>query len=743
MTVLPNRFILYRREWDASAGKWGKYPCDPHGTNIDAHDSSHWRSYEETLPHATFDPERPKAPYGVAFVFNGDGWFLLDLDGCYVNEKWTAEASGLFQSFGGAYGEVSTSGTGLHVIGQCDPRLPETHKNKWDGDKEFYTNGRFVALSQHGLSVIGDGEYTGKDWTDQLRRIIPERPYLGELPDGRDDSYTGPEDDDELIRMMLRSASSASKFGGGVTAKHLWEADAAVLGNKFPDPSRPFDASAADAALMSHLAFWTGKDMPRMDRLFRRSALMRDKYEKREDYRRDTIQGAARLCKKVYDRPRNEAPAPGKSFDAILTIPEQIEYFDKCVYVISAHKVLTPDGHMFKPEQFRAAYGGHKFIMDPDSKTTKDAFEALTQNQLYRFPKAFKAVFHPELPFQAIVDGDGVNVYKPPELEMEPGDITPFWNWFERILPDPLDRRKLMAWCIDVVQNPGRKMLWAPVMIGTEGNGKSLLFEIVMRAVGIENTHVPRAKEINGTFNAWQAYKLLIHMPEAHMSGRRDTLDDLKPCITDYRMPIRDMHAVETNMHVPTNWCFSTNHEDAIIKTRSDRRYATFITAQRDRTDVLRDFPGEFFTEFWDWLRDVGFKRMIHYLHHAEPDAEYSPVHAGVTMAPETSTTSRAIAASTGGIEAEVNEAVESESVGFRGGWISSWALDKLLRSHNYKIGRPRVASMLTDLGYIQWGRAPRPILREDSKRPVLWCRPESVNDDFTQYLSAQAPGYD
>ena len=39
-----------------------------------------------------------------------------------------------------------------------------------------------------------------------------------------------------------------------------------------------------------------------MDRLFRRSALVRDKYEKRADYRRNTIQNAARLCKKVYDR---------------------------------------------------------------------------------------------------------------------------------------------------------------------------------------------------------------------------------------------------------------------------------------------------------------------------------------------------------------------------------------------------------------------------------------------------------
>jgi RecA-family ATPase len=103
--------------------------------------------------------------------------------------------------------------------------------------------------------------------------------------------------------MMLRSTSTASQFGEGITIRDLWEANTVKLAEKFPayDGGDGFDHSSADASLMSHLAFWTGKDMPRMDRMFRMSGLMRDKYEKRADYRRDTIQKAARLCKRVYD----------------------------------------------------------------------------------------------------------------------------------------------------------------------------------------------------------------------------------------------------------------------------------------------------------------------------------------------------------------------------------------------------------------------------------------------------------
>ena len=78
---------------------------------------------------------------------------------------------------------------------------------------------------KRGLIVIGGGEYTDKDWTEQLLRTVPQREHLGALPDGRDPSYTGPEDDERLIEMMLRRKSVASAFGG-VSLKDLWEANA-------------------------------------------------------------------------------------------------------------------------------------------------------------------------------------------------------------------------------------------------------------------------------------------------------------------------------------------------------------------------------------------------------------------------------------------------------------------------------------------------------------------------------------
>lgn len=66
------------------------------------------------------------------------------------------------------------------------------------------------------------------------------------------------------------------------------------------------DRSAADMALCSHLAFWCAGDAERMDRIFRRSGLMRDKWDARRGgstYGAQTIGRAVAGCTEFY-RPR-------------------------------------------------------------------------------------------------------------------------------------------------------------------------------------------------------------------------------------------------------------------------------------------------------------------------------------------------------------------------------------------------------------------------------------------------------
>jgi hypothetical protein len=730
--ILPNRFLNWRIEADPFSGKPRKVPCLRDGRKCDAHDPAN---------HITYAEAAEASGLGVAYDIRAeDGWFFLDMDNC--GPEWTPEATAIFESFKGAWGEISQSGTGLHILGRCDPARLADRRNKWAGWLEMYVDGRFIAFGDTGWQVIGGGTATGQDWTAQLLKVVPEREHLGELPEGVDPAYTGPADDDALIAAMLRSAGGAgAKFEMKATVGQLWNADAVVLSRLYPafDGSGGFDHSSADAALMSHLAFWTGKDMPRMDRLFRRSALMRPKYEARADYRRDTIQGAARLCETVYDRPTAPvAVAAAGGGEVYLTVAEMHAYFAGCIYIRDTHRVLVPDGAMLKSEQFNAVYGGRIFQMMPDgTQPTKKAFEALTENRATTFPQAIRPTFRPDLPPRTILSDGSVNTYVPPNVPMIKGDVTRFLDLMRRLLPDENDRATLLAYMAAVVQHPGVKFQWAPVLQGCEGNGKTMLFSTVAYAVGEQYATYPNARQIASQFNSWIEGKVFSLIEEFHMEGRREILDAWKPLITNVKIDVEGKGQDKRKGENRSNFAFCTNFQDAVLKSRNDRRYAIFFCAQQQATDLVRDgMNGNYFPDLWDWLRNGGYQAVAYYLaNYAIPPA-LDPAGA-CHRAPETTSTDASIAESLGLIEQEILEAAENNTVGFRGGWVSSWALDKLVRDLNMRIGPKRIPRILASLGYERFGRASKQILQEDGKKPVLYKKP-GVPDGFSAYETAQ-----
>jgi hypothetical protein len=719
---LPPRFL----NWRLVDGR--KMPCLPNGEVCDAHDPANHLTYDRAA--ATGLP--------VAFdIRKEDGLFFLDLDKCRLPDgSWRADAVAIFTSFAGAWGEVSQSGTGLHIIGRCDPSRLADRRNKWDGWLECYTDQRFVAFGSTGWAPIG-GTATDRDFTDQLLRVVPQRENLGDLPEGVDPAYTGPADDDALIAMMLRSGGGAgAAFGMKASVGDLWRGDVTILSRLYPafDGAGGFDRSSADAALMAHLAFWTGKDMPRMDRLFRRSALMREKYERREDYRRDTVGNAARLCRTVYDRPAPVAaagvaagaPAP----EVFLTIPELHEHFKGCIYIQDMHRVLIPDGRILKPEQFNAIYGGHLFPMMPDNtQPTKKAFEALTENRATRFPQAQRPCFRPDLAPGLILNDGSVNIYVDPQVATSDDPVGPFLDLLNKLLPVERDRAILLAWMAACVQYPGVKFQWAPVLQGCEGNGKTGLLSCVAYAVGRRYSHMPKANKVGGQFNAFLEGKIFILIEEIHMQGRREVLDDLKPLITNRDIEIEGKGADQRMIENVANWAFCTNYKDAVLKSRNDRRYSVFFTAQQSAGDLTRDgMTGQYFPALYEWLRVSGYAAVAGFLRRYQIPADLNPAK-GCHRAPETSSTEESITESMGGIEQEILEAAEDNTVGFRGGWVSSWALDKLMRDRGIRIGRNKVLSILEGMGYERFGRTANPVMQEDGKRPVLYKRPDAVSD--------------
>lgn len=168
---------------------------------------------------------------------------------------------------------------------------------------------QYAAYRSHGVCV---------DLVPGLVAVFPggnalaaARPESFDLSDAPVPEWRGPTDDADLIRRAMASRSAAAAFGDVASFADLWSANEAALRVAFPDPSRPYDASRADAALAMRLAFWTGAHGMRIERLMRQSKLRRDKWDRADSaygtYLRRTIANAiARGGDVLNDKP----PAP-------------------------------------------------------------------------------------------------------------------------------------------------------------------------------------------------------------------------------------------------------------------------------------------------------------------------------------------------------------------------------------------------------------------------------------------------
>jgi hypothetical protein len=709
---------------------------------------------------------------GIGYVFSdNDGLFFLDIDHALHDGQWSAVAIELCTALSGCYVEISRSGTGLHIIGTGT--LPSGHRTRCqEHGLELYTSGRYCALT--GKQASGSWQHAPQGALDSiLQRYFPATVGAvdAEWTDGPAPEWSGPTDDLDLIAKMLAAkTSAAAAFGGRATLPELWAGDASAYHD---------DASAADAALCQHLAFWTGRDCERMDRLMRMSGLMRDKWD-RDDYRERTILRAVGLCQQVYNSsPRQvviEPPPPDaepdrwRSGSQILTPTMQVEYFKGCVYVTDQHKILVPDGRMLKPDQFRAVYGGYQFALDSSGKTTKSAWEAFTESQTYSWPKVHTTCFRPEAPAGGILSEEGwdvVNSYVPIDTPRKVGDVSPFTGLLLKLLPDDRDREILTSYLAALVQYPGKKFQWWPVLQGTEGNGKSAIIRAITAAVGNRYTHIPNVDDMarNGfKFNAWVSGKLFIGIEEIYVPDRRDFLEAFKTTVTNERVQIEGKGVNQIMGDNRANGILCTNHKDGVPTTVDTRRYAILFTAQQSKADKERDgMGGMYFPDLYDWFRGEGdyascglghgYAIVNDYLRTYAIAEAHNPARS-CQEAPRTSSTAEALQLSLGSVEQEVMEAIETGAPGFAGGWVSSLALDKLLEGKRMdaRLPRNKRRGLLEGLGYMLHpslpdGRVNNPVAMDGGKprlfikRHHIHCNLQTCGEIVRHYTECQQGG--
>jgi len=330
LPVLPDNIpaeLRERPQWvcwhnEPDDDKWRKVPYDPIGGRpAKSNTPQTWSDYESALRRYRAQPDRFD---GIGYEFSkadptspsfpDDPYTGVDLDKCrdQATGAITPWALDLLELLGRSYTEVSPSATGVKIW--VKGRLPAgcRHKVAYAGGAvEAYERGRYFTVTGHRLPsappTVEDCQAGLEALVRRVGLLQAGGPRASTAGSGRVAGAAGsadPGSDDDLIGRILRSRS-------GDAFRRLWAGD--VSGHDDDD-------SRADLALANILAWWTRHDTAQMDRLFRQSGLMRDKWDAQrgaETYGERTIRVAIEDTPKTYRspgrrrRPQHQAAAGG------------------------------------------------------------------------------------------------------------------------------------------------------------------------------------------------------------------------------------------------------------------------------------------------------------------------------------------------------------------------------------------------------------------------------------------------
>lgn len=266
------------------------------GEYAKSNDPSTWTDYETAVRTS----ERFS---GIGFMFGNSPFFGVDLDDM-KEEVYDFKCGGTGGRVGDfmralhSYAELSQSGNGIHII--CRGTLPKGKRHV--PPIEMYESGRFFVMTGNSYGAYSEI----CDCTESIKPLHEK--YLGgQAPADDADSQTISRPSvlsvDEIVELAL-NAKNGDKFA------RLMSGNISDYGSQ----------SEADMAFCNLLAFWTGRDPEKIDVIFRRSGLMREKWDRRQSgttYGAITIAKAVAECGTVY--------APKTSGQIVRSSPEQSE----------------------------------------------------------------------------------------------------------------------------------------------------------------------------------------------------------------------------------------------------------------------------------------------------------------------------------------------------------------------------------------------------------------------------------
>ena len=418
---------------------------------------------------------------GIGFTISKEYPLLcIDLDHVIKDGELCREDLQILVETADTYTELSPSGTGLHIILELDQHfsLITNKKSNDDGTAiEIYTENRYFTYTGTSFGPEKPVRKVDIEIAKELIRMVG-------YPWGKKAEIIAPTVEPESVTYTMPSATLLSKMfkaKGGTKLKKLYDGDISDYND---------DGSAADAALVTALAFWTGKNAAQIEEIWLQSPLgQREKTQKRKDYRDRTIQNVLPLVSKVYTATHNtsivkkNAPLKPTLLEEIVLDGENNSKGLPHTNMANVGKVIKADTYLAKSFRFNAFSeiietcietgsdwvpyeNSHSVLILEYIQQTYSYFENLTKN-IIDDAVTLHSLNHkvnPPVDMIKSVKWDGI-----PRIE----------TWIQTVfgVPDsPLNRAIASNWLkglVNRVCTPGCQFDTVLVLEGSQGIGKS------------------------------------------------------------------------------------------------------------------------------------------------------------------------------------------------------------------------------------------------------------------------------
>jgi|GEM_PF-5081586 len=264
-----DQWVGWKYEWDGR--KWSKPPYQISGKNkASTTNQNTWSSFD-----AAYGSYLANKIHGIGIVLaKDDGLAGIDLDHCLDGDKLTDEAKEIVEQFEDkAYIERSPGGDGIRIfVLGCHRRSGKGQgKDSWVEAYDF-NSPRYLTVTGHKMGCQEEPQECpdGLDWLYEHYLGGKTIMALGAL-EGKPLAKADARDDDELISRIRHLPKQGPKFESLFDHGVHYSIDGEVID----------DDSVADMALVELLAFACGCNARQMDRIFRMSALMREKWNEK------------------------------------------------------------------------------------------------------------------------------------------------------------------------------------------------------------------------------------------------------------------------------------------------------------------------------------------------------------------------------------------------------------------------------------------------------------------------------